>query len=119
MTKQRWGRIVNISSVVGVAGNPGQANYSASKAGLIGLTKTVARELGRYNVNVNAIAPGLIETEMVRQAPEKVRQMALAEILLGRLGQPQEVAWVVTFLCSEKARHITGEVISVDGGQYL
>ncbi len=117
--EQGAGKIVNITSINGLRGKFGQANYTAAKGGVIALTKTVARELGRYNVNVNAIAPGLIETEMVRQAPEKVRQMALAEILLGRLGQPQEVAWVVTFLCSEKARHITGEVISVDGGQYL
>ncbi len=86
---------------------------------MIALTKTVARELGRYGVNVNAVAPGLIETAMVKEAPEKVREMALAEIVLGRLGQPEEVAWVVTFLCSDRARHITGEVITVDGGQYL
>jgi 3-oxoacyl-[acyl-carrier protein] reductase len=86
---------------------------------VIALTKTVARELGRYSVNVNAIAPGLIATDMVRKAPEKVREMALAEIVLGRLGEPEEVAWVVTFLCSERARHITGEIITVDGGQYL
>ncbi len=86
---------------------------------MIALTKTVARELGRYSVNVNAIAPGLIETDMVKEAPEKVRELALAEIVLGRLGKPEEVAWVVTFLCSEKSRHLTGEVITVDGGQYL
>jgi|Deesub1362A_J573_1020465.scaffolds.fasta_scaffold00440_21 3-oxoacyl-[acyl-carrier protein] reductase len=117
--EQGSGKIVNITSINGLRGKFGQSNYTAAKGGVIALTKTVARELGRYNVNVNAVAPGLIETEMVRQAPEKVREMALAEILLGRLGQPEEVAWVVTFLCSEKARHITGQVISVDGGQYL
>ena len=117
--EQGAGKIVNITSINGLRGKFGQSNYTAAKGGVIALTKTVARELGRYNVNVNAVAPGLIETDMVRQAPEKVREMALAEIVLGRLGQPEEVAWVVTFLCSERARHITGEVITVDGGQYL
>jgi 3-oxoacyl-[acyl-carrier protein] reductase len=116
---QNSGKIVNIASINALRGKFGQANYSAAKAGIIGLTKTVAKELGRYNVNVNAVAPGLIETDMVRQAPEKVREMALAEIVLGRLGKPEEVAYVVTFLCTEKARHITGEVIKVDGGQYI
>ncbi len=116
---QNSGKIVNITSINALRGKFGQANYSAAKAGIIGLTKTVAKELGRYNINVNAVAPGLIETDMVRQAPEKVREMALAEIVLGRLGKPEEVAYVVTFLCTEKARHITGEVIKVDGGQYI
>jgi 3-oxoacyl-[acyl-carrier protein] reductase len=119
--EQQSGRIVNITSINGLRGKFGQTNYSASKAGIIGLTKAMAKELGRYGVNVNAVGPGLIETEMLRQNParEKVEQMALAEIVLGRLGQPEEVAWVVTFLSSEKARHITGEVITVDGGQYI
>lgn len=117
--EQQEGKIVNITSINGLRGKFGQSNYTAAKGGVIALTKTVARELGRYSVNVNAVAPGLIETDMVKQAPEKVRQMALAEIVLGRLGQPEEVAWVVSFLCSERARHITGEVITVDGGQYL
>ncbi|HID87724.1 MAG TPA: beta-ketoacyl-ACP reductase [Anaerolineae bacterium] len=117
--EQGFGKIVNITSINGLRGKFGQTNYSAAKAGVIGFTKACARELGRYNVNVNAVAPGLIETEMVQQAPEKVREMALAEIVLGRLGLPEEVAYVVTFLCSEKARHITGEVIKVDGGQYI
>lgn len=117
--EQGSGKIVNITSINGLRGKFGQSNYTAAKGGVQALTKTVARELGRYNVNVNAVAPGLIETDMVRQAPEKVRDMALAEIVLGRLGTPQEVAWVVSFLCSERARHITGEVITVDGGQYL
>lgn len=117
--EQSYGKIINITSINGLRGKFGQTNYSAAKAGIIGLTKALARELGRYNVNVNAVAPGLIETEMVAQAPEKVREMALAEIVLGRLGQPEEVAHVVTFLCSEKARHITGQVIQVDGGQYI
>lgn len=117
--EQGSGKIVNITSINGLRGKFGQSNYSAAKAGVIGFTKALARELGRYSVNVNALAPGLIETDMVKQAPEKVREMALAEIVLGRLGKPEEVAWVVTFLCSERARHITGHVISVDGGQYI
>ena len=116
---QQSGKIVNVTSINGLRGKFGQANYAAAKAGIIGLTKTVARELAKFNVNVNAVAPGLIETDMVRQAPEDVRQKALAEIVLGRIGKPEEVAWVVTFLCTEKARHITGEVIKVDGGQYI
>ena len=113
------GKIVNITSINGLRGKFGQTNYSAAKAGVIGFTKACARELGRYNVNVNATAPGLIETEMVKEAPGKVRDMALAEIVLGRLGLPEDVAHVVTFLCTEKARHVTGEVIKVDGGQYI
>jgi len=117
--EQGEGKIVNITSINGLRGKFGQTNYSAAKAGVIGFTKACARELGRASVNVNAVAPGLIETEMVREAPEKVREMALAEIVLGRLGLPEEVAYVVTFLCSEKARHITGQVIQVDGGQYI
>ncbi|MCP4541336.1 MAG: beta-ketoacyl-ACP reductase [Chloroflexi bacterium] len=116
---QGSGKIVNVTSINGLRGKFGQTNYSAAKAGVIGFTKACARELGRYSVNVNAIAPGLIETEMVKAAPEKVRDMALAEIVLGRLGLPEEVAQVVTFLCSEKSRHITGQVIQVDGGQYI
>ena len=117
--EQGSGKIVNITSINGLRGKFGQTNYSAAKAGVIGFTKAMARELGRYSVNVNALAPGLIETEMMKQAPQKVKDMALAEIVLGRLGKPEEVASVVTFLCSEKARHITGHVISVDGGQYI
>jgi len=117
--EQSSGKIVNVTSINGIRGKFGQSNYTAAKGGVIALTKTVARELGRFNVNVNAIAPGLIETDMVKEAPEKVRELALAEIVLGRLGTPEEVAWVVTFLCSERARHLTGEIITVDGGQYL
>ncbi len=116
---QGGGKIVNVTSINGLRGKFGQANYSAAKAGIIGLTKTVARELAKFNVNCNAVAPGLIETDMIRQAPDEVRQKALAEIVIGRIGLPEEVAWVVTFLCSEKSRHITGEVIKVDGGQYI
>jgi 3-oxoacyl-[acyl-carrier protein] reductase len=117
--QQGSGKIVNITSINGLRGKFGQTNYSAAKAGVIGFTKACARELGRYSVNVNAVAPGLIETEMVKEAPGKVREMALAEIVLGRLGLPEEVAYVVTFLCTERARHITGQVIQVDGGQYI
>jgi 3-oxoacyl-[acyl-carrier protein] reductase len=117
--EQGSGKIVNITSINGLRGKFGQTNYSAAKAGVIGFTKACARELGRSSINVNAVAPGLIETEMVKEAPEKVREMALAEIVLGRLGLPAEVAYVVTFLCTEKARHITGQVIQVDGGQYI
>lgn len=116
---QNHGKIVNITSINGIRGKFGQSNYSASKAGIIGLTKSVARELGKFSVNVNAVAPGLIETDMVINAPEDVKQKALAEIVLGRIGKPEEVAWVVSFLCSEQARHLTGEVIKVDGGQYI
>jgi len=117
--EQGSGKIVNITSINGLRGKFGQTNYSAAKAGVIGFTKACARELGRYSVNVNSVAPGLIETEMVKEAPQKVRDLALAEIVLGRLGLPDEVAYVVTFLCTDKARHITGQVIQVDGGQYI
>ncbi|RKY89945.1 beta-ketoacyl-ACP reductase [candidate division KSB1 bacterium] len=117
--EQKSGKIVNVTSINGLRGKFGQSNYSASKAGIIGLTKTVARELGKYGINVNAVAPGLIETEMVKNAPESVKEMALNEIVLKRIGQPEEVAYVVAFLCSDYARHVTGEVIKVDGGQYI
>ena len=117
--QQVSGKIVNLTSINGIRGKFGQSNYCAAKAGIIGLTKSIARELAKFNVNCNAVAPGLIETDMVRQAPEDVRKKALDEIVLGRIGQPEEVASVVTFLCTERARHITGEVIKVDGGQYI
>lgn len=117
--EQKSGKVVNVTSINGLRGKFGQTNYSASKAGIIGLTKALARELGKSNVNVNAVAPGLIETDMIKDAPDSVKEAALAEIVLGRLGKPEEVAEVIAFLCSEAARHITGEVIRVDGGQYI
>ena len=117
--EQGSGKIVNISSINGLRGKFGQANYSAAKAGIIGLTKTLAKELGKYNVCVNAVAPGLIETDMMKQASEELRKTALEEIVLKKLGQPEDVANAVVFLCSELADHITGEVIKVDGGQYI
>jgi 3-oxoacyl-[acyl-carrier protein] reductase len=119
MRDQKWGRIINITSINGLRGKFGQSNYSAAKAGIIGLTKAVARELGRSQVTVNAVAPGLIETDMMANAPEKVKQAAIAETVVDRLGTPEDVANVVVFLAGEGARHVTGEVIRVDGGQYI
>jgi len=119
MIKQRSGRIINISSVVGVMGNPGQANYVASKAGLIGLTKAVARELASRNITVNAVAPGFIQTEMTEALPEATRQLMLTQIPLGRFGTPEEVAQAVAFLASEAAAYITGQVIHVNGGMLM
>ena len=119
MVKQRFGRIVNISSVVGVMGNPGQANYVASKAGLIGLTKSVARELASRNITVNAVAPGFIQTEMTEALPEATRQLMLAQIPLGRFGTAEEVAQAVAFLVSDAAAYITGQVIHVNGGMLM
>jgi len=119
MVKQRFGRIINISSVVGVMGNPGQANYVASKAGLIGLTKSVARELASRNITVNAVAPGFIQTEMTESLPAKVKEEMLAQIPLGRFGTPEEVAQTVAFLASEAAAYLTGQVIHVNGGMLM
>ncbi|MFA7677735.1 MAG: SDR family oxidoreductase, partial [Candidatus Omnitrophota bacterium] len=116
MLKQRRGKIVNISSIIGIIGNPGQANYSASKAGLIGLTKTLAKELGSRNICVNAVAPGYIQTKMTDILPEKVKLEMLKRIPLNRLGQPQDVAQAVLFLAGESADYITGQVLIVDGG---
>ncbi|HET7699340.1 MAG TPA: 3-oxoacyl-ACP reductase FabG [Candidatus Limnocylindria bacterium] len=113
------GRIVNISSINGLRGKFGQSNYAAAKAGLIGFTKSVARELGSFNVTANVVAPGLIETDMVRTMPEEAKQKSLSEIVLGRLGTPEDVAAAVTFLAGPAAQHITGVVLQVDGGQYL
>ncbi len=117
--EQKSGRIINVTSINGLRGKFGQANYSAAKAGIIGLTKAVARELGKYSVNVNAVVPGMILTDMMSDLPEEVKQKAVDETVLGRLGAPQEVASVIAFLCSEESRHITGEVIKIDGGQYI
>ena len=119
MIKQHYGRIINISSVVGVTGNSGQANYSASKAGLIGFTKAVARELASRNITVNAVAPGYIETDMTGALSEKNKDVMLQQIPLGRIGRPQDVTSVVVFLASEAASYITGQVIHVSGGMYM
>ena len=116
MIRQRHGRIVNMSSVVGLTGNPGQANYAASKAGLIGFTKAMAREVASRNVTVNAVAPGYITTAMVEQLPEDARKAILVRIPMGRFGTPEDVAEVVTFLCTDGAGYVTGQVIGIDGG---
>jgi 3-oxoacyl-[acyl-carrier protein] reductase len=119
MVKQRSGRIVNISSVVGQIGNIGQANYSASKAGIMGFTKSIARELAHRGITVNAVAPGFINTEMTRSLPEKAKELFMNQIPMGRIGEPEEVAEVVYWLASEAASYITGQVIHVNGGLYM
>ncbi len=119
MIKQKQGRIINISSVVGLAGNAGQVNYSASKAGVIGMTKSMARELGKKNILVNAVAPGFIKTEMTDKIPEDLKAEMMRNIPLQRLGQPSDIADCVEFLISDKASYITGQVISVNGGYYM
>jgi 3-oxoacyl-[acyl-carrier protein] reductase len=116
MLRRRAGAIVNLTSVVGLHGNPGQANYAASKAGIIGLTKALARELGSRGVRVNAVAPGYIDTELTQVLPEQARNAILANTPLGRLGEPEDVAVAVRFLCSDDAAYVTGEVLQVDGG---
>jgi 3-oxoacyl-[acyl-carrier protein] reductase len=116
MIKQRSGRIINITSIMGQIGNPGQANYSASKAGMIGFTRTVARELGARGVTVNAVAPGFIETQMTDALPEEMRKSTLERIPLGRLGTPEDVGAAVAFLASDAASYITGQILTVDGG---
>ena len=116
MMKKRWGRIINLSSIVGLRGNAGQANYAASKAGLIGLTKTLAKELATRNITVNAVAPGFIDTDMTAVLPEQAREALLNSIPMKRLGAPEDVARAVAFFASEEASYITGQVLCVDGG---
>jgi 3-oxoacyl-[acyl-carrier protein] reductase len=119
MMKRRWGRIINISSIVGLTGNKGQANYAASKAGLIGLTKSVAKEYASRNILVNCIAPGFVETDMTHALPDEARATLLEEIALGRLGRPEDIAGTVVFLASDLATYMTGQVLVVDGGMVI
>lgn len=114
-----WGRIVNVASINGLRGKFGQSNYAASKGGMIALTKTLARELGPKGVTVNAVAPGMVRTPMTESLPEPAVAAALSETLVGRLAEPEDCAAAIAFLCSEAARHVTGQVLKVDGGQYL
>ncbi len=118
MLKARWGRIVNISSIVGFMGNVGQVNYSTTKAGLLGFTKSLAKELASRNITVNAVAPGFIETDMTSVLSEEIKSSYLKNIPVGRFGKPEDVAYVVAFLCSDMASYITGEVIHVNGGMW-
>jgi len=119
MTKARWGRIINISSVVGLMGNMGQANYSAAKAGLEGFTRSLAKEIGSRGITVNSVAPGFIDTDMTKELPAASKEAMLAQIPAGRLGQPQEIAAVVSFLAGEESGYITGATIPVNGGMYM
>lgn len=118
MMKQRWGRIINVSSVVGLSGNPGQANYVSSKAGLIGLTKSLSQELGSRNITVNAVAPGFIETAMTEALSEEAQAAIKSKIPLGRIGSPADIAHAVCFLAADEAGYITGHTLSVNGGMY-
>ena len=117
--EKKYGRVITVASINGLRGKFGQSNYSAAKAGVIGFSKSVARELGRAGVTVNVVCPGLIGTEMIDNMPDEFKKAALQEIILGRIGAPEDVAEVIAFLASDKARHVTGEVIKVDGGQYI
>ncbi|PWD83289.1 3-oxoacyl-ACP reductase FabG [Ignatzschineria cameli] len=119
MMKARYGRIINISSVVGITGNAGQTNYAAAKAGVIGFTKSMAKEVGSRGITVNCVAPGFIDTDMTKDLPESVKEALLANIPVGRLGQPEEIAAAVTFLASDLAAYITGETINVNGGMLM
>ena len=116
MLKKRWGRIINITSVVGLSGQAGQSNYAASKAGIIGFTKSLAREVGSRTITVNAVAPGFVPTALTDVLEEEQKNMILQDTPLGRFGTPEEIAWAVSFLADERSAFITGQVLSVDGG---
>ena len=119
MLRSKWGRVISISSVAGIVGNPGQANYAASKAGLIGFSKSVAKEVGSRGITVNVVAPGYVETDLTEDLGAQVKDMAINSITLGRFGRPEEIAEAVEFLASDRAGYITGQVMSVDGGLAL
>jgi 3-oxoacyl-[acyl-carrier protein] reductase len=119
MSKQRYGRIINVSSISGIIGNAGQSNYSAAKAGMIGLTKSVAREFAKRNITCNAIAPGLIDTRMTEELPAELKEKYIAQIPVGRFGKPDDVAILALFLASDECSYITGQTIHVDGGMVM